>query len=98
MEPLASSRNSRDGGDRGCVQMGRPFKRPENAARGSQKLLAAAAAAVEEAEGDMRRKHRPLKVAAHEEAAAHKRAAVLSEAQAKLRQACLLHYVKLQAC
>lgn len=80
--------HSRDGAGRGCVQMGRPFKRPENAVRGARKLLAAAAAAVDDAEADIRRKHRPLKVLEHREATAQKRAATLSDAQAKLQQVC----------
>ena len=67
-------------------QMGRPFKRAENAARASAKIVAHAAAAVAEAEADIRRKHRPLKVPENERAANEKRAEALAVSQAKLRQ------------
>ncbi len=48
--------------------------------------MAHAAAAVAEAEADIRRKHRPLKVPENERAANEKRAGALAESQAKLRQ------------
>ncbi len=66
--------------------MGRPFKRAENAARASAKIVAHAAAVVAEAEAGIRRKHRPLKIPENERAANEKRADALAEAQAKLRQ------------
>jgi len=68
-------------------KMGRPFKRAENAARASAKIVAHAAAVVAEAEADIRRKHRPLKIYENERAANEKRAMALADAQAKLRQA-----------